>query len=159
MKLTPFVASALLLVLPALVSTAPTSSPADLASINPLQLFTRQATCAAPRPPTTGDKTTDDAALKKYNDLNDKMAAATKEAHAGEKACPATENTAFDKSKDKTKRTQIKNKCVAGFQKCVTQRKKASGYCTANGGTVDQGHKQAIVVCQNNLTKWQGKNP
>lgn len=120
MKLSPIVASALLLVFPALSYAAPTSSPADMVTGSPLQLFTREGqTCNEPKPVKTGDKEKDDAATKKYNDLKKKMADATKAAHAGEKACSSSSSRDFDKSKDKNKRTQIKTKCVNGYQAYV----------------------------------------
>ncbi|QSZ33659.1 hypothetical protein DSL72_005227 [Monilinia vaccinii-corymbosi] len=160
MKFTSVVASALLLVLPAMVSTAPTSSPADLSTANPLQLFTRDGqTCNAPKPVKTGDTSKDEAAQKKYDDLMKKMSDATKAAHAGETACPSTSLTDFSKSKDKAKRTQIKTKCVNGYQACVTNRKAANNACKSLGGTVDQGHLTAVTVCQTSLNTWKAKSP
>ncbi|KAA8574667.1 hypothetical protein MFRU_030g00580 [Monilinia fructicola] len=160
MKFSPIVASALLFVLPAMVSAAPTSSPAELATANPLQLFTRDGqTCGAPKPVKTGDKTKDAAAQKKYDDLMKKMSDATKAAHAGQSACPSSSLTDFSKSKDKTKRTQLKTKCVNGYQACVTNRKAANSACQSLGGTVDQGHLTAVTVCQTSLNTWKAKTP
>ncbi|KAI9645507.1 hypothetical protein NHQ30_006247 [Ciborinia camelliae] len=174
MKFSSIVASALLLVLPAIVSAAPTSSASAVTTSDPLQIFTRDGqTCNAPKPKKTGDKATDDAAQKRYDDLMKKMSDATKAAHAGQSACPSTSLRDFDKSKDKNKRTQIKTKCVDGYQKkmvaqvqilirdnrCVTNRKAANTACTQLGGAVDQGHLQAVTVCQNSLNTWRAKNP
>ncbi|TGO55945.1 hypothetical protein BCON_0084g00130 [Botryotinia convoluta] len=162
MKLSPIVASALLLFLPAIVSAAPTSSPAEISTIesDPTQLFGRDGqTCNEPKPVKTGDKTKDDAATKKYNDLKKKMADATAAAHKGQTACPSTSLTDFTKSKDKTKRTQIKTKCVDGYQACVKNRKAANTACTQLGGTVDQGHLTAVTVCQTSLDTWKAKTP
>jgi hypothetical protein len=111
MQLSALVASVLLLAIPALVSAAPTT-PADANSA----LVPRAPTCDAPKP----DKN-DAAAVKKYNDLMAKMSAATKAAHDGETACKSSSSTDFSKSKDKTKRTQIKKTCVDGYQKYVSQ--------------------------------------
>ncbi|KAM0309468.1 hypothetical protein ACHAO8_009035 [Botrytis cinerea] len=168
MKLSPMVASALLLFLPAIVSAAPTSSPAEISApaeistieSDPTQLFGRDGqTCNEPRPVMTGDKAKDDAATKKYNDLKKKMADATTAAHKGQTACPSSSLTDFTKSKDKTKRTQIKTKCVNGYQACVTNRKAANTACTQLGGTVDQGHLTAVTVCQTSLNTWKAKTP
>lgn len=110
MQLSAFVASALLLFIPALVGAAP--SPANNAGT----LFTRAGqTCNAPKPDPK-----DEAAVKKYNDLTARMAAATKAAHEGQSSCPSSKVTDFNKSKDKAKRTQIKNTCVSGYQKYVS---------------------------------------
>lgn len=121
MKFSTIVAPAVLLLLPALVSTAPTASPAELVTriitSDPLKLFTREGqTCNEPKPVLTGDKDKDDAATKKYNDLKKKMADATKAAHKDEKQCPSGALTTFSKSKNKQTKQQLKDKCTAGWK-------------------------------------------
>jgi hypothetical protein len=109
MQLSTFVVS-VLLAIPALVDTAPTT-PADANNA----LLPREKTCNAPKPDED-----DTVAVKKYDDLMAKMSAATKAAHGGQSACKSTSSTDFLKSKDKTKRTLIKKKCVDGYQKYVS---------------------------------------
>ncbi|KAH8669651.1 hypothetical protein BGZ60DRAFT_431084 [Tricladium varicosporioides] len=144
-----YLTSALLLALPILVSAAPTTPAADVA------LFAREGqTCNPPKPDQN-----DAAAVKKYNDLMAKMAAATKSAHEGSSKCPSSKVTDFNKSKDKKKRTEIKNTCVSGYQQCVKQRKAANTACTQLKGTVDQGHLTAVTVCQTQVDNWKARNP
>jgi hypothetical protein len=111
MQLSALVASVFLLAIPALVSAAPTT-PANANNA----LVPREETCGAPKPDQN-----DAAAVKKYDDLMEKMSTATKAAHDGENACKSSSGTDFSKSKDKTKRTQIKKRYVDGYQKYVFQ--------------------------------------
>ncbi|KAF5876264.1 uncharacterized protein Bfra_002667 [Botrytis fragariae] len=163
MKLSPIVASALLLFLPAIVSAAPTSSPAEISTIesDPTQIFGRDGqTCNEPRPVMTGDKTKDDAATKKYNDLKTKMADATTAAHKGQTACPSTSLT--DSRNRRIRRRELKLRpsvSMAIKRTCVKNRKAANTACTQLGGTVDQGHLTAVTVCQTSLDTWKAKNP
>lgn len=113
MQLSAFLASTLLLAIPSLVGAAPTD---DACSLNARDVLSARApTCNPPKP-----NPQDAAAVKKYNDLMAKMSDATKAAHAGSCACPASKNTDFQKSKDKNLRTTIKNTCVNGYQTYVT---------------------------------------
>lgn len=63
----------------------------------------------------------------------------------------------FIKSKNKQEKQRIKDKCVDGYTICVTQRKKANQACKDMGGTVDQGHKDALKFCQDKKKEWSGK--
>ncbi|KIN09059.1 hypothetical protein OIDMADRAFT_37961 [Oidiodendron maius Zn] len=150
MQLSAFLASTLLLAIPGLVSAAPTDDACSLAARDVLSA--RAPTCNPPKP-----NAQDAAAVKKYDDLMAKMSAATKAAHTGSCACPASKVTDFQKSKDKNLRTTIKTTCVNGYQTCVTQRKAANTACTQLGGTVDQGHLTAVQVCQTQLNNWKAR--
>ncbi|KAK7984305.1 Cytochrome c oxidase assembly protein COX15 [Apiospora arundinis] len=159
MYFTPQLISILLLAAPTLISAAPAADfgngdavvarDAELeygASVEPL--FARQATCNAPRP-------TDPKLIPAYEENQRKMADATTKAHAGQRQCPGTSRVDFQKiKKDKKKRQAIKDKCVNGNKICVAERNNANNACKAMGGTVDEGHKNAVKVCQSNLKWW-----
>ncbi|KAF7884800.1 hypothetical protein EAF00_010618 [Botryotinia globosa] len=160
MKLSSIVASAILLFLPAIVSAAPTSSPAEISTIesDPTQLFARDGqTCNEPRPVMTGNRSKDESAMEKYNYLKRQMAEATAAAHRGQEACPSSSLNDFARSNDKARKTLIKTRCVNGFQECVKQRKAANAACAKLGGRVDQGHLTAVMVCQTSLNTWKAK--
>ncbi|KAK8122773.1 hypothetical protein PG984_011443 [Apiospora sp. TS-2023a] len=174
MQFTTQLVSLLLLAAPALVSAAPaaelngellaTRSAEDYGAAAAEFDFTKRAveilfardgeTCNAARP---GNNDKD--GQKKYDDNRKKMSEATKKAHEGQSACPSTSRGDFDKSKDKKKREDIKKKCLDGYRKCVKERKNANKACQNMGGTVDDGHKTAVKVCEQQRDYWNEKKP
>ena len=41
--------------------------------------------------------------------------------------------------------------------RCVSNRKKANNACKSAGGTVDQGHKDALQFCKDKKKEWSNK--
>jgi hypothetical protein len=105
MKLSASLVSTLLLFIPSLVSAAPTETNRSL--------FARDGQTCVPKTLAANDV----EGKRRQKEILDKMHAATREAHEGEDACKAQKNTEFNQSKDKKKRTEIKNTCTAGWQK------------------------------------------
>ncbi|KAF2641219.1 hypothetical protein P280DRAFT_468873 [Massarina eburnea CBS 473.64] len=141
--------AAILLAAPAFA--APVTAPTDVEISSPVvpsaEIFARESVCK----PATGKDKTEQA---KIDAAITRMKAATKLAHEGENACKGVSQ--FN-SANKTKKEEIKKDCVAGYQKCITNRKKANKECEKAGGTTDKGHQQAVTVCQQQKDTWSKK--
>ncbi|KAH8658625.1 hypothetical protein BGZ60DRAFT_415175 [Tricladium varicosporioides] len=144
MQFSTFVTAALFAI-PALVGAAPTSDVNNNVNV----LFDRAATCNPPALPKNATKAQKDARAAALSAMN----TATVKAHQGEDMCAGDD--AWHNAKTDADAKAIATKCVTGYTQCVQQRTIANDSCTKAGGTVDDGHKKALVFCQNKLTYWQ----
>ncbi|PVH95390.1 hypothetical protein DM02DRAFT_617931 [Periconia macrospinosa] len=150
-----FNVAALLLAAPALISAAPTPVAADVELIAPVtaneNVFSRFAmTC---NPPTVTGKE-----LEEQKAALADMSAATARAHTAENKCPRSMETEFNNFKTKAARKKtIKSTCVSAYKDCVKERKAANAACKKAGGTVDQGHQDAVTFCDDKRKAWNLK--